>query len=986
MSPGNVLAMRLHPDAETGRLAALVGYGILDTPPEPAFDDVVSLATTICGTPVALVSFVDRNRQWFKARKGFPRCETTLGESVCSLALDSHEILEIEDLAADSRTASNPLVRSDPRIRFYAGAPLVTPDGHVLGTLCVIDGRPRPGGLNQVQRDSLRSLARQVMSLLSLRTAVHQRDELLVRQELRRQEAEALSQARHAIWDAAGDLDLILAAVLDAAMATFPNAEGGAVELLDGDELEYRAVRGTISRCHGLRISTEGTLAGRCIRAGRPLRFNDAWEEDHPRPDLLRHMGVRSTVLAPIVRGDRVLGVLKLHAGRPGLFTDEDLDRVERFASAASVGLTEASEVAANRARAESETRYRAIFESAIDYAIVVMDLDGRVTNWNEGARRILGWTEEEMLGRRADAFFTPEDRAAGIADKEMEAAWKKGRGADERWHVRKDGERFFANGEMLTLRDEAGALIGFVKILRDRTEQRLSYERLEASEARLRDEREALRVSEERLSLALQASASLGWYDWDIPNDRLYASLGFSRMFGVDLAAAPAGLPIASYLEGVHPNDRDRVAVEIQVAMDGRTSFDAEYRLMPCDGFARWVHSLGRIHYDPAGRPTRFTGIVTDVTPRRLSALRQAAMAELGDRLRDTDDVPTMAYAAAELMARALSASRAGYGTVDVGAETALIEADWCAPGMPSVAGLHHFSEYGTFIEDLKRNHLVVIKDVTTDERTRANAQALLDLRIRSLVIVPLVEHGTLVALLFVDQERPHVWAEDDFAFVRDVADRTRAAIARVRADERQEVLNRELSHRMKNTFAMVQGIVGQTLRTASDVAEARLILEGRLVALGRAHDVLLAGTGETADLRTIVADGLRPHVDPGSDQVHLRGPRIEIGASAALALSLMVHELATNALKYGALSTAAGRIDATWSVDDGAGKPSLRLEWRERGGPEVTPPTRRGFGSRLIERGLTGAAGGKVSMVYDPGGVFCMLDVPVIGLMEGQ
>ncbi|RZI58517.1 MAG: GAF domain-containing protein, partial [Zymomonas sp.] len=112
--------------ADDARLSALASYGILDTPPEEGFDDIVMLAAQSCGTPVALVSLVDRDRQWFKARIGFEPCETPLGESVCAHALQQTDLLVIPDLAADPRTADNPLVAGEPHLRFYAGAPLAT--------------------------------------------------------------------------------------------------------------------------------------------------------------------------------------------------------------------------------------------------------------------------------------------------------------------------------------------------------------------------------------------------------------------------------------------------------------------------------------------------------------------------------------------------------------------------------------------------------------------------------------------------------------------------------------------------------------------------------------------------------------------------------------------------------------------------------------------------------------------------------------------
>lgn len=151
------------------RLAALDEYGILDTPAEQGFEDLTLLACRICDTPVALISLVDRDRQWFKARIGFPRCETDLDSSVCKFVLAEPDILVIPNLALDPRTDANPLVTGEPFIRFYAGAPLRTPEGVTIGSLCVIDLKPRPAGLTGSQRESLTALARQVTTLLDLR-------------------------------------------------------------------------------------------------------------------------------------------------------------------------------------------------------------------------------------------------------------------------------------------------------------------------------------------------------------------------------------------------------------------------------------------------------------------------------------------------------------------------------------------------------------------------------------------------------------------------------------------------------------------------------------------------------------------------------------------------------------------------------------------------------------------------------------------------
>ena len=165
------------------RLATLDAYGVLDTAPEQGFDDIVRLATRLCAVPVALVSLVIADRQWFKANVGFPYCETDLDRSVCKFVLPKPDLLVIPDFIADPRTAGNPLVTGEPHIRFYAGAPLRAPNGQVLGSLCVIDTEPRSEGLTDEQADDLRALARQVSGLLEMRRAVDRREVLIAEQQ-----------------------------------------------------------------------------------------------------------------------------------------------------------------------------------------------------------------------------------------------------------------------------------------------------------------------------------------------------------------------------------------------------------------------------------------------------------------------------------------------------------------------------------------------------------------------------------------------------------------------------------------------------------------------------------------------------------------------------------------------------------------------------------------------------------------------------------
>ncbi|CAD2245884.1 hybrid sensor histidine kinase/response regulator [Xanthomonas arboricola] len=279
-------------------------------------------------------------------------------------------------------------------------------------------------------------------------------------------------------------------------------------------------------------------------------------------------------------------------------------------------GLDITDRIGLERAVREAEVRNRQILDSVMDYAIIATDLHGLVTSWNEGAQRILGWSEAEMLGQTLERTFTPEDVERRQILIEAAAALESGSGMDERWHVRKSGQRFWANGSLMVLRDETGAAIGFVKVLRDRTAERLASE--------------ALRESERRLDALVRASsqsifsASADWRELrqlvgeGALSDALSASLNWQQ-------------------EMVHPDDRARLAEAIAHSIVNKTGLDVEYRVLDADQRVGWTLMRAIPMLDEREQIVEWFGTAADITDKRLAEQQLRQLTEtLEERVRE--------------------------------------------------------------------------------------------------------------------------------------------------------------------------------------------------------------------------------------------------------------------------------------------------------------------------------------------------------------
>lgn len=350
--------------------------------------------------------------------------------------------------------------------------------------------------------------------------------------------------------------------------------------------------------------------------------------------------------------------------------------------------------------------------------------------------------------------------------------------------------------------------------------------------------------------------------------------------------------------------------------------------------------------------------------------ARRESSLLALGDAMRETADVPGLVRIAARTLCETIGLDRAGYAIVGPDGDAFDLVADWCGPDVSSIVGQYRIRDYAGLGACMREGRIVVIEDVTTDPLTASIVEECLAIGVRHMVVVPIVSGGSLKAAFCLHHRQALSWTPAMLRFAQTVTDRTSVAVARASSEARQRILNQEIGHRMKNLLALVQSIAQQTLRSYPGAPTD--VLMARYQSLGAAHEMLLVGHLASGDLSGLIRTVLSVHIGSDAARLITEGPSVQIPSQIALSLALILHELGTNATKYGAWSNADGAVRITWGRDP---EGRLRLDWREAGGPPVMPPAKRGFGSRLIERGLFGA--GTVRLDYEPGGVYCCLDV---------
>ncbi len=574
----------------------------------------------------------------------------------------------------------------------------------------------------------------------------------------------------------------------------------------------------------------------------------------------------------------------------------------------------------------------RSLLASSGD-CIKILDLDGNLLFMTEGGMRVMEVADfEKIRGCSWPSFWQNAGREQASAA--IEIARAGGSTSFQGFATTMAGTPKWWDVQVSAILDGDGRPESILSVSRDITSTRTAAD--------------AVIASEEKLRLALDAGRLGNWH-LDLVTGAITASPIYKEIFG---RAPDDELTFEDVRAALHPEDLDRVLAVAASAVATGADYEVEYRIIDRDRTIRWVLVRGQVIRDHSENPVAWSGVSLDITA-----------------LKNAEQALVQSEAQFKVFAQAMPNQ--------VWASDPAGHLDWFNEQVYAYGGLD--------FETMKGNgwtQIVHPDDVAAVGAAWMHAlatgepyQAQFRLRrfdgvwrwhlVRALPIVD--DAGTITR-----------WVGTN----TDIDDQKATEASLKHAQAQQRLLTAELQHRMKNTMTMVGAIAHQTFRNASTKDEAKSALESRLSALSAAHDILLEAGWEGASLPLVVERAVAPHRPTGAS-IAITGPDFELSSRQALSLALALHELATNAAKYGALSVPTGTIDIAWNVVDVAGEEHLRFEWRERGGPLVSRPAKQGFGSRLIDRTLNADFGSSVSMSFEPTGLVCSFEAKISDLL---
>ena len=551
-------------------------------------------------------------------------------------------------------------------------------------------------------------------------------------------------------------------------------------------------------------------------------------------------------------------------------------------------------------------------------------DLSGCILRVNDYFCTMLARSRDELLGRHLRDIVHPDDLPRTEAL--LAGLLAEDRYEVEKRYLRPDSSVVWTRTAASLIRDESGQPTKALAVCIDIST--------------VKQHEQILRESEERFRLLADSMPDLVWIS-DAEGQVTYTNRRWTKYTG-----RPAHEALGDgWLRTIHPDDvEETMRIWTEVRARG-TRYETEMRYRRHDGEYRW-HVVRANPYRPSasGQIQAWFGSSTDIHERKVT---EAALRENEQRLHAT-------YEQAAI----------GIGEIDASGRFLRVNECLCA-----------ISGY-----DRAELLAMTLEDITYPE----DREAELDMFRKQM--------AGQIATYSIEKRLTHkdghpVWIGVSASRVDDMKGQPLYGIrvirdisARKRAEARQALLINELNHRVKNTLATVQSIARQTLHNARTSAQAAKDLENRLLALSRAHDVLTRENWEGARFPDIVAQAIAPYLNRGKGRFHVKGPETRLTPQQALALAMALQELAANAAKYGSLSNDEGLVSIEWTHAEAADGLHLHLTWKESGGPPVEPPTRRGFGTRLIERSLARELEGQMKIEFLPEGVVFTADIPGI------
>ncbi|MGH1571046.1 PAS domain S-box protein [Methylobacterium sp. P31] len=667
------------------------------------------------------------------------------------------------------------------------------------------------------------------------------------------------------------------------------------------------------------------------ISESKPVITQDlSKEERFVFPEFMKAAGVVALANVPIrLPGGKAYGLLQVDATEPRDFSDEDTGFLRTYATILGPVIDRLQKQGVLRV---TEERFRLVVENARDYAIFTSDPEDRITDWYPGAEAVYGWSAAEAVGQPAAIIFTQEDREAGQDALETEMAAREGSAPNVRWHLRKDGSRVFIEGMTTSLRAADGSLRGFLKIGQDVTERRQADE--------------ALRQRKAQLAAAFE-SVPVGIAVIDTDGKATIANAEYRRFLPTGVIPSRDPERCARWRawdeEGKILDPQNYPGAR---AMRGESVIPGQDMLYTDDdGREIWTNVATVPTFGNAGHVTGAVSVISDIDERQRSA---EALRQSEERLRQfgeaSSDVLWIRDAESLQWIYVTPAFEAIYG---LDRETAL----------------HDDNMNGWLDLIVPEDRQAVLSSI---ESVCAGERVSFEYRIRR----PL------------DGEVR--WLRDTDFPMRDPAGKVcwlggvgRDITEEKAAAKRQEVLINELQHRSRNLLGVVTAVASRTVKQGGPV-EA---FEERLQALGRVQALLSKGGSDTVEVGALVRAELAAHADGTRDRATALGPTVLLTARHVQNFALAVHELTTNAVKYGALKAETGRLDVTRDVAlDQRGRRRLALSWIDSGvaiDPEKV--TRRGYGTELIQEAMAYALEAKVDYALCEDGVRCRIEMPV-------